>query len=527
MNNRWTLQICCVAAFLGLSFGASLSSAQLPARDVSVKRPAVEKHLVQHSQSSPPSAAAEEEQPKISGKDLWDLTESRLFNGQVHKISLRMNQAVWNRLHEDEKTNGCRNLGTAKWAHVRDFTFNDTAMKDVAIKVRGNSSRCIPRLQFTLSFDKTKGVYTRQGVEDWVEVKYSEPIGEAIQDRTLHGLEELNLRRSYNDSSSENDSGNGMLAREFVATWAAAKTEDVAKTTVRGPPVYRTVYALVEFQFCIDDADNVCNNRFDRAYLVAEPLDKGFFKMRYDDEKPTVFSMAHGCALKVERGSGGLTYPCLEPEYLDGKKLNKEGAAAQLKALDYITGTEGLKARIDAAGTAPDLGKVLDLDSIMNYAAFATTVGHWDSAYGNFNSDVLYFHAPSGKWKLIAWDVDHTFDYGSSRGGPAHSYSYAEVANAPRILFDKLFSISALDAQFRKRLGDYLTTLYGPNASDSPLKNKIMDVRDRYIIKTNEELPSGEHQNTQRANAMLDYAKQRLRVLRNQPRPAESIGGAN
>ena len=147
-----------------------------------------------------------------------------------------MNQAVWNRLQEDEKANGCRNLGTAKWAHLRDFTFNDIAMKDVAIRVRGKSSRCVPRLQFTLSFSKAKGVYTRQGAEDWAEVKYGEPIGEAIEHRTLHGLEELNLRRSYNDSSSENDSGNGMLAREFVAAWAAAKTEDIARTTLRGRP---------------------------------------------------------------------------------------------------------------------------------------------------------------------------------------------------------------------------------------------------------------------------------------------------
>ena len=504
MNKKLTLPVYLIAVLLSLSLGPNFSSA---------------------GSSAPPAAATPQPDTQMPGKELWDLTESKLFNGQVHKISLRMNQAVWNRLHEDEKNNGCRNLGTAKWAHLRDFTFNDIAMKDVAIKVRGNSSRCIPRLQFAISFNKAKGVYTRQGSEDWTEVKYSEPIGEAIETRTLHGLEELSLRRSFNDSSSENDSGNGMLAREFVTTWAAAKTEDVARTTLRGPPVYRTAYTLVEFQFCTDDADNVCNSRFSRAYLIAEPIDKGFFKMRYDDEKPTVFSMAHGCALKIEKASGGFTYPCLEPEYLDGKKINKDDVSGLLKAFGHITGTEGLKTRIDAADTAPELGKVLDLGSLMNYAAFATTVGHWDSAYGNFNNDVLYFHAPSGKWKLIVWDVDNTFDYGSgSRGGPAHSYSYAEVANAPRILFDKLFSISALDAQFRRHLGNYLTVLYGPNTSDNPLKSRIMDTRDRYIMKTNDELPSGERQNTQRAQGMLDYAKQRLRVLRNQPRPAESIG---
>jgi spore coat protein CotH len=508
MDKKWILPACCITAFLNLSLDAHPSFAQKP-----LKRGA--QPTVQ--------PAAETGPPEASGNDLWALTESRLFNGEVHKISIRMNQAVWDRLHEDEKRNECRKAAHTGWAHVRDFTINDVIMKNVAIKVRGNSSRCVPRLQFSVSFDKTKGVYTRQGTEDWYEVNYDEQTGAAIKGRTLHGLQELNLRRSYNDSSSEYDSGNGMLAREFVATWASAKAEDIAKTTLRGPPTYRTAYALVEFQFCANDADNACNNRIVRAYLIAEPLDKGFFKMRYDDEKPTFFSMAHGCALRVEKGNEGFTYRCLEPEYMDGKKIDEANAEDLLKALAHINGTEGLKAHVDAAASPSELGKVLDLDSIMNYAAFATTVGHWDSAYGNFNNDVLYFHPPSGKWKLIASDMDDTFDYDGA-GGTARSYSYAEVANGTRILFDKLFGMPELDAKFRKHLGNYLTTLYGSNGSDSPLKNKILDARDRYILKTNDELPSTEHQNIERAKEMIDYAKQRLRVLRNQPRPPASEG---
>jgi hypothetical protein len=40
-------------------------------------------------------------------------------------------------------------------------------------------------------------------------------------------------------------------------------------------------------------------------------------------------------------------------------------------------------------------------------------------------------------------------------------------------------------------------------------------------MKLNDELPGGERQDTQRAQGMLDYARQRVRVLRNQPRPSE------
>ena len=508
MDKKWILPVCCITAFLSLSLNANPTLAQKPLKRgaQSALQPAIE--------TGPPEA---------SGKDLWALTESGVFNGELRRISIRMNQAVWDRLHEDEKRNECRKAAHTGWAHVRDFAFNDVVMKDVAIKVRGNHSRCVPRLQFSVSFGKTKGVYTRQGIEDWHEVNYDEQTGAAIKGRTLHGLQELNLRRSYNDSSSEHDSGNGMLAREFVATWASAQTEDIVPTTLRGPPTYRTAYALVEFQFCADDADNACNNRIVRAYLIAEPLDKGFFKMRYDDEKPTFFSMAHGCALRVDKGNEGFTYRCLEPEYMDGKKIDEVNAEDLLKAMAHINGTEGLKARLDAAASPAELDKVLDLDSIMNYAAFATATGHWDSAYGNFNNDVLYFHPPSGKWKLIASDMDDTFDYDGA-GGTARSYSYAEVANAPRILFDELFDTPELDAKFRKHLGKYLTTLYGSNDSDSPLRNKILDTRDRYIIKTNDELPSTEHQNIERAKEMIDYARQRLRVLRNQPRPPASEG---
>ena len=267
----------------------------------------------------------------------------------------------------------------------------------------------------------------------------------------------------------------------------------------------------MEFHFCANDADQVCGNRFSRAYLIAEPIDKGFFEMRYDDEKPTFFSMAHGCALK---GDEGLTPRCLEPEYLKGKKYDAGDAEQQSQLNALLTGPQGLETRIDAATSAAALGEVLDLDSIMNYAAAATTIGHWDSAYGNFNNDILYLHGPSGKWKLITWDVDNTFDY-DGPGGPEHGYSYAHVANAPRLLFDKMFSMPELDALFRKRLRSYLSTLYGANGV-GPLNDEIIEARDHYVQKLNGQLADDERQNLQRAQEMFDYAKDRLKALNDQ-----------
>jgi hypothetical protein len=179
-----------------------------------------------------------------------------------------------------------------------------------------------------------------------------------------------------------------------------------------------------------------------------------------------------------------------------------------------LTGSQGLKTQINAASTPAAVGAVLDLDSVMNYAVVATTVGHWDSAYGNFNNDVLYWHEPSGKWKLITWDMDNTFDY-DGPGGPSHSYTYTDVAKAPRLLFDKLFGMPELDMRFRSHLGQYLAKLYGVGGV-GPLNDKIREARDNYIAKLNAQLVPAERQAPQLAREMFDYAKERNETLTRQ-----------
>lgn len=456
-----------------------------------------------------PLAAPDHVDRGTSGVELWNLTQSKLFNGEIHRIYVKMNQATWNQLHDDEKNSGCRKSNDVKWVHARYFVVDDVPMKDVAMKVRGNTSRCIPRLQFSVQFDRDHGVYSRQGNEAWHEVVFDEATKAAIKDRSLFGLTEISLRRSYNDSSSVNDSGNGLLAREYLATWAAGEAENVAHTTVRGAPLYRTVYALVEFQLCASDADNACTNRFRRAYLIAETLDKSFFKMRFDDKKPTVFAMAHGCALKGDNGFG---LACVEPQYLEGKKFDEDDAQQKAQALSYLTGPTGLKTRLDAATTPAAIGEVLDLDNVVNYASIATTVGHWDSAYGNFNNDLLYYDHASNKWKLIIWDMDNTFDY-NGRGDPFRRYAYDDVAKAPRVLFDKLFALPELNARLKKRLGAYVAQIYD-NKGAGPISGKIIEGRDRYIAKLNAELVAGERQKLSRTREMFDYTRTRFGVLR-------------
>jgi hypothetical protein len=59
-----------------------------------------------------------------SGAALWTETQARIFNGQIHTIYIKMNQASWNQLHDDEKDSYCQKSDHVQWVHARYFVFD-------------------------------------------------------------------------------------------------------------------------------------------------------------------------------------------------------------------------------------------------------------------------------------------------------------------------------------------------------------------------------------------------------------------
>lgn len=452
----------------------------------------------------------------ISGEVIWNQTEAKVFNPVIHRVELTLNQDVWNQLHEDERQN-CKARDACRYGHVRLFKYDDATLENVAIKVRGNTSRTIPRLQFKVVFDKYKNVFSKRPGEAWHEIVYDDVTKKKIKSQTLHGLETLNLRRSKNDSSSGDDrawGGSGILARETVATWAAAQVERVSRTTVRGAPVYRTAYTHVTFNLCANDQDEACSNKVKRMYIAAEDLDKTFFATRFDDDNPTFFSMSMGCAMKGQASFADKVNGkrCLEAERIDGKGFAEDDPAMVAKAGAFFDGPQGLKSRIDSANSAEELGRILDLDSFMNYAAVASTIGHWDSAFGNFNNDVLYFHKDSGKWKIIMWDFDNTFDY-DLMGHPRRAWDYGDIGE-DRLLFDKLFRFNEMAA--KQRFVHYLEMIYD-KGGNGPINDKMIEIRDLFVDKINNMLPQEERQDIANfQKEMFDFINERYHRLREQ-----------
>ena len=349
------------------------------------------------------------------------------------------------------------------------------------MRVRGNTSVCIPRLQFTLSFDKDKEVFKKNSESGpWEELNYSDPVKAIVKSQTLFGLDQISLRRSQNDTSAAGDYQTGALTREFVSNWAVSQAEKVNATTLRGASVYRIGYAKVIWKLCQNDADKTCSKTIVQAYNLAENIDKSFFKMRWDDAKPTLFQHNKGCGFK---SPPSFSVRCYDPAYLDGKKFDDKDPAQVDKATQLIAGTDGLMTKLNALTTSKEYDDLVDVSSAVNLVMASSMVGHWDSAVGNFNNDFVYFNPTLKKWKFIIWDLDNTF------GRHADSdLSLKILPKEKRALVDPLLTFPDLNDRFKTNFRDYMSLLH-TDRNGGALNDKIIEARDCYVGELNNDRP--------------------------------------
>ena len=432
------------------------------------------------SEDAPDASAKEDESRR--GAELWRLTEDKVFSRRVHTIEIRMNKGYYDSLYSDERANGCGTENAdAKFAHIRTFTFDDQRLNNVAMRVRGNTSRCIPRLQFSLRFNRPENVFKKnQQTENWSELDYPAEVKTTIESQELYGLKSLTLRRSPNDTSAVNDFGSGSLLREFVSSWAIAQTEKINETTKRGAPVYRVGYAKVIWRLCNNDGDKECKNTIVHAYNIAEEVTPEFFLMRYDDPKPTVIQHNQACGFKPGQRFGA---KCYDVEMLDGRRYRDSNQEQFTKANSLVDGENGVMTLLTSERAVEAFKRIMDVDAFINYLMGASMVGHWDSAIGNYNNDYLYLHSPSGKWKIITWDLDNTF----SRFANA-SAGLAEIGKDKEPVFGPIYEDSGLRGEFRRRMAVYLNNLH-LNEDEGPLNDKIIEARDCYIGELNNRRP--------------------------------------
>jgi spore coat protein CotH len=394
-----------------------------------------------------------------------------VFNREVHDVRIRILSETFQRVLDD----GCAGKKGVE-GHVIEAVIDGHRIPNVAIRVRGNTSKCNAKRQFRLSFDKDEMYQIFQGKRTVLEFPEND-------DRTFFGLDTLNLRTSTNDPSS---------IRERLSSQIFAKAEDYKKTAIRGGLVYRVAFARLhvsnnrtesqgaegsfnrllptdkDVQEMKDRGQDVATLKrywydYKGFYSLAENIDKTFIKMRFQEADESL----KGTFIQADR-AGAFLHP---------QKYSREGWEAELvkgdraRDEDELAAADGAIIKLGESLVALDktknnegaINNLIDVENVVNYTAGAILTGHWDSLIANRNNDYLYFDDKVEKWKIVVWDLDNSLGVIHSEFKNRMNQDIFNVGKGEFLLFDTVFSSpnDGFRQLLKTRLKQFVDDYYG------------------------------------------------------------------
>ncbi len=267
------------------------------------------------------------------------------------------------------------------YALATEMRIGDMVVSNVGLRGRGQTS--FYKLNVKLSFDSPL-------LYDDTDQALPFP---ANKDRLVWGVAKLNLRASANDPT---------LLREQMATRVFQEAR--AYSSRMG---FARVYV---------------NGKYWGLYNTVEQMDEHFLEARFKKKSGQLYK--GGYPSKMLPNFGNIFVIKTKAKTAEKDQVNQFFLA------------------LAQARTKQDLKAILDIESVLNYLAAATLTGHWDSFVFNPNNDYIYRHS-SGKWYIMAWDLDNTFGSGIGWGFPVLNTSVFKMADNDnyRALFDKVLAI--------------------------------------------------------------------------------------
>ncbi|MDF9845092.1 spore coat protein H [Paenibacillus sp. PastF-1] len=203
--------------------------------------------------------------------------------------------------------------------------------------------------------------------------------------QTLMGLDKMVLNNSYSDPS---------FLREYLHYEALrAIGEDVPLT------VFTNLYI---------------NGELYGFYIGVESVDDSYLERNFGED-----------------ADSGVLYDTEEKSYL------KYEEGSDYETLTYDTGTEDDKASLKnfisvlnamPDGEKGDIESVLDVDSALKYIAANAVLGNYDSYNGDKGHNYLLYGDAAGKYTVIPWDMNMSFNGYSTGGGGGRMQGAAGTA---------------------------------------------------------------------------------------------------
>jgi len=261
---------------------------------------------------------------------------------------------------------------------------------------------------------RTKGNSTLTSVANSTSERYSFKVktNKYVDDQYLDGSNEFVLNNSYNDPS---------YLREYITYGASSYLGLITPET--------------EFvQLTINGADY-------GLYLYVESYDDTFVE-KYSDSSDTELYKADGdkCTLTTSQGSTGF-----ENKYADDDDL--ENIDALVTALSETT-----------ASNTEAIESILDVESVLKWAALSYTFGNYDSYIGPLAHN-YYLLYTEGQFHMVGWDYNMSFGSFTEDGGSSLQISvddlYLSTTASDRPLVAKLLAID----EYNEKYLSYVTDL--------------------------------------------------------------------
>jgi len=242
-----------------------------------------------------------------------------------------------------------------KATFVYDYGTNRDTLRDVGIRLRGNTSRFSKKKSYKISFN------------------------EYVAGRRYQDVKKINLNGQHNDPT---------LVREklFYDTWKSA-----------GMPERRTSFVRLYI-----------NNSYYGLYTNLEEFDKDWLQRVFGENNGNLYKCTYPAELGF-RGSNQQAYK----DVMSGSSTG--GRAYDLQTNETTDDYSDLLALITAlnqpvgATLASQVSALININGLLKAFALDVAAGNWDDYMYNMNNYFLYHNMATGKFEFISYDADNTF----------------------------------------------------------------------------------------------------------------------
>jgi hypothetical protein len=307
--------------------------------------------------------------------------------------------------------NGLSGAAGIEFEYVKaDLEFEGTALKEVAVRYKGN------------------GTYMGSRMTDKKSFKVD--LNEFVKGQKVGGVAKLNLHNNITDNSWMNEPLSHALYRDA------------------GVPAPRSSYARVQVS-----VPGKWTNQVLGLYSIVENPDTRWAEANFGTKKGAIFKPVTR-ELFADLGDEWGKYNQMYDPKTDLTP------AQQKRVIDFAR----LVTRAEEAEFARRLPEFLDVDGFSRFMAVTVWLSHLDSILGVGQNYVVYLDPKTERFRFAPWDLDHSFGNFMLMGGQQdrEQMSISKPWIGENRFLERVMGVPAVREAYLARLTEFQGTIFRP-----------------------------------------------------------------